>query len=107
MRIPVDALHTRAEAVAAALADLPLAVRIGSARAKIGGGTLPRAELASVTLDFRPPSGTSLSEFSARLRAGTPPVVGYASGDRFRLDLRTIFPSQDDALVRTLRALFL
>ena len=93
MRVSLDALHARAERILTALADLPLAVRTGSARAKIGGGTLPRAELESVTLDFQPPPGVSLAEFAATLRAGTPPVVGYVSGDRFRLDLRTVFLS--------------
>ena len=57
MRIPVDALRARAERLLAALAGLPGTVRVGAARAKIGGGTLPRAELVSVTLDFQPSPG--------------------------------------------------
>ncbi len=105
MRIPLDVLRTRAERIVLALADLPCTVRVGSARAKIGGGTLPRAELESITLDFQPPPGVSLAEFAARLRAGAPPVVGYVSGHRFRLDLRTVFPRQDDTLIAALRSL--
>ena len=104
MRIPLDVLRARAERILAALTDVPIQVRVGSARAKIGGGTLPRAEVASVTLDFQPPPGMSLAEFAEHLRAGSPPVVGYVSGNRFRLDLRTIFPRQDDLLVRVLRS---
>ena len=103
MRIPLDALRARAERI---LAEIPFAGRIGTARAKIGGGTLPRAELASVTLDFEPPAGLSLAKLAARLRAGAPPVIGYVSGGRFRLDLRTIFARQDDALIRGLRRAF-
>ncbi len=106
MRISLDDLRVRAERILSALAGLPFDARVGSARAKIGGGTLPRAELASVTLDFHPPPGVSLAEFATRLRAGTPPVIGYVSGSRFHLDLRTVFPRQDDALVLALRASF-
>ena len=60
---------------------------------------MPRATLPSVTrgpaADGKPFPG----RFAARLRAGTPPVIGYVSGDRFRLDLRTVFPRQDETLV--------
>jgi hypothetical protein len=30
-------------------------------------------------------------------------VVGYVAGGRFRLDLRTIFPEQDDLVVAALK----
>jgi hypothetical protein len=46
----------------------------------------------------------ALAEFAARLRHGTPPIIGYISGARFKLDLRTIFPRQDADLVRLIRA---
>ncbi len=104
MRTPLDELHTRAETI---LAGLPEgSARVGTARAKVGGGTLPRAELPSVTLDLRPPPGVSLAEFAAQLRAGTPPVIGYVGRDRFCLDLRTVFPRQDDLLLRALRCVY-
>ncbi len=102
MRMGLDALRARVETI---LATLPAgSAQIGSARAKVGGGTLPRAELPSVTLDLRPPPGVALAEFAARLRAGTPPVIGYVGRDRFHLDLRTVFPRQDDLLIRALRS---
>ena len=102
MRTSLDALRARAETM---IASLPTgSVRIGSARAKVGGGTLPRAELPSVTLDVEPPPGVALAEFAARLRAGVPPVVGYVARRRLRLDLRTVFPRQDAGLVQALRA---
>ena len=106
MRIPLDELRARAEHLVAALAGAPFSVRVGAARAKIGGGTLPRAELESVTLDFRPPPGVSLEQFAARLRAGAPPVVGYVSGERFRIDLRTVFPRQDELLIGACHSAF-
>jgi L-seryl-tRNA(Ser) seleniumtransferase len=46
------------------------------------------------------PADVSLKDFAARLRSATPPVVGYVSGGRFKLDLRTVFPRDDERLVR-------
>jgi len=33
------------------------------------------------------------------LRSATPPVIGYIANDRFKLDLRTILPHQDNLVV--------
>jgi L-seryl-tRNA(Ser) seleniumtransferase len=40
---------------------------------------------------------------AARLRAQTPPVIGYIAQGAFRLDLRTILPAEDDAVVDAVR----
>ena len=32
----------------------------------------------------------------------TPPLIGYVAGGYFKLDLRTIFPQQDDLVVAAL-----
>ncbi len=106
LRMGTDALRARAETLLAALADLPLAASLGETVACVGGGTMPRAKLPSVTVDLRPTATLPLAEIAARLRAGTPPVVGYASGDRFRLDLRTVFPPQDEMLAAAIHSLF-
>ena len=45
-----------------------------------------------------------LAEFAATLRASNPPMVGYIADDRFKLDLRTIFPQQDDFVIGAIRA---
>ena len=76
---------------------------IGQGKSQIGGGALPRSTIPSVTLDLAPTQIT-LKELAARLRAQTPPVVGCISAGRFRLDLRTIFPRQDQALIQAIRA---
>ena len=103
LRIPLDALRVRARAILAALDGLPVAASVGEGRGKVGGGTLPKAEVPSVTVDLRPQPPLAVAELAARLRRGTPPVVGYVSGDRVRLDLRTVFPRQDDALASVIR----
>ena len=97
------ALHARAAAIASNLADLPMKIAIGGGRAKTGGGTLPKSNVPSVTIEFVP-RDSSLTEFAASLRASNPPVIGYIADNRFKLDLRTIFPQQDDSVIRAARA---
>jgi L-seryl-tRNA(Ser) seleniumtransferase len=98
-----DALRARAAAIASHLADLPMKIAIGRGKAKTGGGTLPKSNVPSVTIDFLP-KHSSLGEFAASLRASSPPVIGYVSDNRFKLDLRTIFPHQDDSVISAARA---
>jgi len=97
-----DALRARAAAIASNLADLPMKIAIGRGRAKTGGGTLPKSNVPSVTIDFVP-RDSSLVEFAASLRASNPPVIGYIADNRFKLDLRTIFPQQDDLVINAIR----
>jgi L-seryl-tRNA(Ser) seleniumtransferase len=98
-----DALRARAAAIASQLADLPVKIAIGRGKAKTGGGTLPKSNVPSVTIDFLP-RDSSLSKFGASLRVSIPPVIGYIADDRFKLDLRTIFPQQDDIVISAIRA---
>jgi L-seryl-tRNA(Ser) seleniumtransferase len=101
-----DELHTRAEKIVAALADLTLKASIGDGKAQIGGGTLPRSIIPSVTVDLSPTTGR-LEELATRLRENSPPVIGYVSAGRFKLDLRTIFPRQDEEIIQAIRAICL
>jgi L-seryl-tRNA(Ser) seleniumtransferase len=103
LRASNDGLRNRAQGLLKTLASAPLKARIGEGKAQIGGGTLPRSVVPSVTLDVQP-QGLALGEFANRLRAGTPPVIGYISAGAFKLDLRTVFPHQDEELARALRA---
>lgn len=103
VRVSNDELRARAGKIIAALDGLPLKAEIGEGKAQIGGGTLPRSIIPSVTVDLLPRE-LALPEFATRLRTGTPPVIGYISGNRFKLDLRTVFPRQDAEVVRALVA---
>jgi len=98
-----DELRTRAAAVCSELQGLPLRIAIGCGKAKAGGGTLPKSNLASVTIDMIP-KNSSLADLAATLRASNPPVIGYIADGRFKLDLRTIFPQQDTLVVEAIRA---
>jgi L-seryl-tRNA(Ser) seleniumtransferase len=98
-----DALHARAATIASRLADLPMKIAIGRGKGKTGGGTLPKSNVPSVTIDFLP-KDCSLAEFSASLRVSNPPVIGYIADNRFKLDLRTVFPHQDESVINAARA---
>jgi L-seryl-tRNA(Ser) seleniumtransferase len=45
------------------------------------------------------PANLSVDQLAAQLRAATPPVVGRVHRDRLHLDLRSVFPRQDQELV--------
>jgi L-seryl-tRNA(Ser) seleniumtransferase len=96
-------LTARAEKLVSALSALPLSASVGTGDSQIGGGTMPRTVIPSVTLDLQP-RGMPLEDLAAKLRAGRPPVVGYVSAGRFKLDLRTIFPRQDEQVAAAVRA---
>jgi L-seryl-tRNA(Ser) seleniumtransferase len=79
-------------------------LRIGTGRAQIGGGTLPRSALPSVTIEV---SHATLGPqaLAARLREQPEPVIGYVGRGSLKLDLRTIFPHQDASVISTLLSL--
>ena len=105
LQISEDELRTRAEALCDQLFEScsGLQITIGRSKAKAGGGALPKSTMTSVTLEIVP-QNCSPADFAARLRRAVPPLIGYVANDRFKLDLRTIFPQQDDLVVRTIRA---
>jgi L-seryl-tRNA(Ser) seleniumtransferase len=101
--ITADELHVRAETLLSQIRDLPLRSSIGEGKAQVGGGSLPRAVIPSVALDLLPDK-VSVEDFAAALRRGSPPIIGYVAGGKFKLDLRTIFPRQDAQVVSALRS---
>ncbi len=103
LKISDDALRARAVAISSNLQGLPATVGIGRGRAKAGGGTLPSSSVPSVTIDIIP-RNSSVEELAATLRASDPPVIGYISDERFKLDMRTIFPDQDDLVIKAILA---
>ena len=102
LRVSLDNLRARGEQFVRRMADLPLQIRLVEASGEMGGGTLPRAAISSIALEL---TGQSVSpaELAKRLRHGEPPVIGYILREKFRLDLRTIFPEQDEIVAESLR----
>ena len=100
-----DGLRARGKRIVTALSTLPISLSLSESKSQVGGGTLPRSSISSVTIDLVPKQLT-VQEFAARLRAATTPIIGRIANGRLKLDLRTIFPSQDEELIRGIRACF-
>ena len=105
LQISEDELCARATSICNQLSQQSynLQVAVGSSVAKVGGGTLPKSKMPSVVIKIVPGNCSPL-EFASRLRSATPPVIGYVANDCFKLDVRTIFPEQDDLVVAAIRA---
>ena len=95
-----ESLRARADALVAGLpARAAEVVSVSPMMSAVGGGSLPGQLLGSVGLIVRGPSPTALA---ARLRAGDPPVIGRVESGALWLDLRTVDPRDDAALVSAL-----
>ena len=84
-----------AEHVAVAAPDA--AVEVVEVSSQVGGGAAPGRELPSFGLAIAFSYGPD--ELIRRLRTTDPPVVARIVDDRVILDVRTILPDEDDALV--------
>jgi L-seryl-tRNA(Ser) seleniumtransferase len=102
LHVTSERLRARAEAIVSGLAGLPVQASVGAGRAQVGGGTLPRSVIASVTVDLVHRT-LKPQELAARLRDHGARVIGYISGGKFKLDLRTVFPRQDVELLGAIR----
>ncbi len=95
-------LQVRADQILSKVGNLSKAeITITESIATTGGGTMPTSQIPSIALSISP-TGISLNKLSRSLRTGTPAIVGYTDQDKFCLDLRTIFPWQDEAIASQL-----
>jgi L-seryl-tRNA(Ser) seleniumtransferase len=102
MRLSKEEIGTRAEAVAKKLQSSSLSVEVRDGESVVGGGAAPSATLPTRLLAITC-EGVSADEFSTRLRASDPPVIARVEDERVLLDLRTVFPEQDDAVAQALK----
>jgi L-seryl-tRNA(Ser) seleniumtransferase len=94
----VAELRPRAERIAAALASSN--GTIVDSVASVGGGAFPTAQIPSVALAI----AGDATRIEQRLRAGDPPLVARVADGRVLIDLRTIFPADDERLPAIVRA---
>jgi L-seryl-tRNA(Ser) seleniumtransferase len=87
-----------------ALDDPRLDVRVAAGLAKAGGGALPLLDIPSrcVHVRFQGLSATALDQ---HMRRQTPPIMGRIEDDIYRLDVRTLQPGDDEAIIAALRHL--
>ncbi len=95
-------LQQRAEKIAAQLRDSAIEAKVEQTQSQIGGGALPRSKVDSVAIALRS-KHFSAEEIATRASTDVPAVIGYIANDAFKIDLRTVFPSQDEQLAVSLR----
>ena len=89
---PVEAVRARAERLASLVDG-----RVGETVARVGGGALPLAELASFACAVE-------EQLAALLRSAEPPVVGVVRDGALLLDCRTLSDGEVDEAARAVLA---
>jgi len=109
IRVPLQEIAARTKKFRAALrpqvAAPDVEIEIADGRSLVGGGSTPAQSLPATVLCIAS-SRHSAAQLEARLRqapAGIP-VIARIEGDRLLLDLRTVFPEQEPALLQSLVA---
>ena len=97
---PLDELRQRAVTFAGRLRAVPgvAAVEVRDDVAYVGGGSLPDVAVPTAVIAVTV-EGRSEADLAARLRTGTPAVVGRVQGGKVLLDPRTVFARQEDDLL--------
>src|SRR5581483_11610082 len=96
-----DAIGMRAAAVALAIPPGKLRCEMIDGESVIGGGSAPSAVLPTRLLALTSEK-LSADELATRLRQSKPPVIARVEQGRVLLDLRTVFPEQDEMVVKAL-----
>jgi L-seryl-tRNA(Ser) seleniumtransferase len=96
--VPASELKERAEELASRLGDAvpDLDVDVSPSVARSGGGTLPVYEIPSFAVRI---AGVDADLLAERLRAADPPVVGRVYEEKLWLDVRTLLPGDEEAIV--------
>lgn len=103
---PLENLKGRAERLAPQLAATG-AVAKADAIADVsflGGGSVPTQQIDTWCIALTP-KAQSVDALATALRNGSPSVVGRIKNDRLLLDLRSVFPRQEAALLSALQEL--
>jgi len=101
MRLSKQQIGQRAEALAAAVPSKILQIDIIDGQSLIGGGAAPSSGLPTRLLAITVRDLTA-NELADRLRRHSPPIIARVEDGRVLLDLRTVFPEQDERLVAAL-----
>jgi L-seryl-tRNA(Ser) seleniumtransferase len=92
IRMSADEIRTRAECLAKKIPG----AGVEAGESLIGGGSTPDLKLPTWLLSIRADE--------KKLRAGDPPIVARVENDRVLIDLRTVFPEEEEALLLSLKA---
>jgi len=104
--MPWEKLQRRADLLARRLrSGLPEGVRVERVRGEsvVGGGSCPEAKLPTPLVALST-ERLSVARIESGLRAHEPPVIVRLEEDRVLVDLRTVFPVQETALLAALKS---
>lgn len=97
IRQSADEVRSRAEAL---LPLLSAEAELVPGQSVIGGGATPEQSIPTWLIAIRPNDAVDAER---RLRAANPPVIVRIEQGRLLIDLRTVFPEEEGALVHALR----
>ncbi len=100
IRASADQIRERAERLAAAVPEIEARVEPGES--VIGGGSTPEQAIPTWLIAVKHADVVAAEE---RLRAADPPVIVRIEDGRLLLDLRTVFPEEEEELKSALRNL--
>ena len=95
---PLATLRERAARMRAALH--PVSASVVESDASVGGGAFPTARIPSIALSI----AGDAAAIERRLRLGTPSVIARIADGSVLIDVRTIFPGEDEQVVAAVRA---
>jgi len=98
LRLTAEEIRLRAESLAA---QLPGA-SVQQAESVTGGGATPEQTLPTYVIAL---TSVNAVEAERKLRAGSPPVIARIQQNQLWIDLRTVFPSEEPALLASLQDL--
>ena len=103
---PIENLKLRAEKAAAQLGSSSKLkdIAIIEDHSMLGGGSLPTQRIPTWCVSFAAAEG-SISSLATAMREANPPIFGRVNKDRMLLDMRTVRPSEDIALVDSMLAI--
>jgi len=97
-----EEVTTRARALLETLGTPGARCELVPGRSMVGGGALPEESLPTALIAL---PGVGATTLAAALRHGEPPIVAHIQDERVVLDLRTVLPEEEQALVARLREL--
>ena len=100
IRASADDIRERAERLVAAIPGLD--VRVEAGESVIGGGSTPEQSIPTWLIVV---NHVDVVAAEKKLRAGDPPVIARIEDGRLLLDLRTVFPEEEEELRRALESL--
>jgi L-seryl-tRNA(Ser) seleniumtransferase len=101
---PLDVLKRRAENIKEKLKKSGISITISESKSTVGGGSLPGETLPTVVISVE--SAESVDRQAKLFREQSPPIIGRIEDDKFVLDLRTIFPHQDELVIKATKNIF-